>query len=83
MFDRHIYKRVIISLHHMTLNIYLIILFIYIFKYKLNLIFFRMTLMLKEILSVNMSLLYLTNIFLFCFLDIMLISAVSIMINDY
>ncbi|XP_070164958.1 uncharacterized protein [Polyergus mexicanus] len=36
----------------------------------------QMTLMLKKLLSVNMSLLYLTNIFLFCFLAIMLISAI-------
>ncbi|XP_072760414.1 uncharacterized protein [Anoplolepis gracilipes] len=36
----------------------------------------QMTLMLKKILSVNMSLLYLTNVFIFCFLDIMLISAI-------
>ncbi|KAF3054464.1 Odorant receptor 297 [Nylanderia fulva] len=36
----------------------------------------QMTLMLKKVLSVNMSLLYLTNIFLFCFLDFMLINAI-------
>ncbi|KAM0725609.1 Odorant receptor 22c [Formica fusca] len=36
----------------------------------------QMTLMLKKLLSVNMSLLYLTNIFIFCFLAIMLISAI-------
>ncbi|XP_025074588.1 odorant receptor 67c-like [Pogonomyrmex barbatus] len=37
----------------------------------------QITYMLKKLLSLNMSLLYLTNIFTFCFLDIMLISAVS------
>ncbi|XP_029163008.1 putative odorant receptor 92a [Nylanderia fulva] len=37
----------------------------------------QMTLMLKKVLSVNMSLLYLTNIFLFCFLDFMLINILS------
>ncbi|XP_018399344.1 PREDICTED: putative odorant receptor 92a [Cyphomyrmex costatus] len=36
----------------------------------------QITLMLKKLLSLNMSLMYLTNVFLFCFLDIMLISAV-------
>ncbi|XP_018312335.1 uncharacterized protein [Mycetomoellerius zeteki] len=36
----------------------------------------QITLMLKELLSLNMSLMYLTNVFLFCFLDVMLISAI-------
>ncbi|XP_071553142.1 uncharacterized protein [Temnothorax nylanderi] len=34
------------------------------------------TLMLKKLLSLNMSLMYLTNVFIFCFLDIMLISTI-------
>ncbi|XP_028048888.1 uncharacterized protein LOC118644024 [Monomorium pharaonis] len=37
----------------------------------------RITLMLKKLLSLNMSLIYLTNVFILCFLDVMLISAVS------
>ncbi|XP_067207037.1 odorant receptor 67a-like isoform X2 [Linepithema humile] len=36
----------------------------------------QMTVMLKKLLSSNMSLIYLTNVFLFCFLDVMLISAI-------
>ncbi|KYM84223.1 hypothetical protein ALC53_05461 [Atta colombica] len=36
----------------------------------------QITLMLKELFSLNMSLMYLTNVFLFCFLDVMLINAV-------
>ncbi|KAL6259514.1 hypothetical protein P5V15_009431 [Pogonomyrmex californicus] len=36
----------------------------------------QITYMLKKLLSLNMSLLYLTNVFTFCFLDIMLISAI-------
>ncbi|XP_039301891.1 odorant receptor 67c-like [Solenopsis invicta] len=36
----------------------------------------QITLMLKELLSLNMSLIYLTNVFIFCFLDVMLISAI-------
>ncbi|XP_011688842.1 PREDICTED: uncharacterized protein LOC105450607 [Wasmannia auropunctata] len=36
----------------------------------------QMTLILKKLLSLNMSLMYLTNVFIFCFLDVMLISAV-------
>ncbi|KYM99041.1 hypothetical protein ALC62_10233 [Cyphomyrmex costatus] len=43
----------------------------------------QITLMLKKLLSLNMSLMYLTNVFLFCFLDIMLISAVRITDNAF
>ncbi|XP_018367949.1 PREDICTED: uncharacterized protein LOC108764300 [Trachymyrmex cornetzi] len=41
----------------------------------------QITLMLKELLSLNMSLMYLINVFLFCFLNVMLISA-SVEITD-
>ncbi|XP_011882016.1 PREDICTED: uncharacterized protein LOC105569854 isoform X2 [Vollenhovia emeryi] len=35
----------------------------------------QLTLLLKKLLSLNMSLMYMTNVFIFCFLDVMLIGA--------